>query len=310
MSDFLHISEDESQRIIDKAKAGGEIGESLNISQWIDNRLIPNCVFINHNEYAKMCVDALKILGTTAATDYGSSRQRDLGQLWADMTRGYLGEIAFVKFLWEKHNIMSRLGHDAGALSDFLPSDIHEIKKENEEFRTPRIEISIKTSKWNGIWLDIPGDQFNHSHVHVFIKIGAGRDHLFAFFKEISVFKDKILTKGVEVGSLSDSEAKDLFHKLPSFKPIPAYICGFVLRDSLYSQLPYSGKKGAKHYTVTSWNGPICSNDLSEIKSRENVSGNVTFEGIGKFAHTNGYLFNTGNLKWQHKDWQQVIDAI
>ncbi|MEW6535546.1 MAG: hypothetical protein AB1454_07975 [Candidatus Auribacterota bacterium] len=310
MGSFLHISTEDAQKIIDKAKAGQEINETFSSSEWIEQRLIPNCVFINQNEYAEMCVDALKILSTTAATDYGSSRQRDLGQLWADMTRGYLGEIAFVKFLKEKHNIDARLGHDIGTLSDYLPSDIHEIKKGNEYFRSPRIEISIKTSKWNGIWLDIPGDQFNHSYVHVFIKIGAGRDHLFAFFKEISVFKDKVLRKGVEVGSLSETEADQLYDNLPSFTPIPAYICGFVLRDTPYSTLDYSGKKGKKHYTIKSWNGSIRPNDLSEIKDREKVDGNVNFEGIGTFAHDSGYLFNTGNLLWQHTDWQRVIDAL
>ena len=53
----------------------------------------------------------------------------------------------------------------------------------NSSTEVEKLNISIKTSKWNGIWLDIPGNQFEHSDIHVFVKIGAGRDHLFAFFK-------------------------------------------------------------------------------------------------------------------------------
>lgn len=308
--EVLHVSETDANLIATKALSGGESQTAEALSNWVEQRLIPNCIFIDENEYAKMCVDALKILENTAATDYGSSRQRDLGQLWADMTRGYLGEIAMVKFLKNKFNIDCTLGHEQGSIKEYLPTDIHKIKKGEEDYRTPRLKIGIKTSKWNGIWLDLPGDQFNHSDIHVFVKVGTGRDHLFSFFKHISVFKDKILLKGIEVGSLTTDEADELFNKLPSFTPIPAYICGFVRQDEEYSELSYKGKKGKKHYNITSWNGPINSGDLDSIKELEHVPGNITFEGIGKFSHDSGYLFNTGNLLWRHEDWVLVADAL
>lgn len=95
ISDLLNIPTDESEKILTKAISGSEITDSFNEKDWFEQRFKPNVVFIDETGYTKMCVDALKILGTTAATDYGSSRQRDLGQLWADMTRGYLGEYAF-----------------------------------------------------------------------------------------------------------------------------------------------------------------------------------------------------------------------
>ena len=92
----LKTDKKEAEKILEKALAGGEMKQPSDAPNWIEKRLIPNCVFIDEDSYAEMCVDALKILSTTAATDYGSSRQRDMGQLWADMTRGYLGEIGFV----------------------------------------------------------------------------------------------------------------------------------------------------------------------------------------------------------------------
>lgn len=303
----LSISAVEAGVIVDKAEVGGEIDSGF--EDWLQNRFLPNVVFIDEDGYAWMCIDALKILGTTAATDYGSSRQRDLGQLWADMTRGYLGELAFKIFL-EKRGLNIELGHEVGALSDYLPSDIQKVQRQGETFRDPRIQIGIKATKWNGIWLDIPGDQFNHSDVHVMIKVGTGRDHLFAYFKKISVFKDKVLRVGQDIGLLSGAEADAIYDKLPTFKPIPAYIAGFVLKDEVYSELSYKGKKGRLHYKITEWNGHIHPGDLAKIKQRESIDGKVTFEGIGTFAHDKGYLFNTGHLKWNDEDWKSIISKI
>ena len=307
---YLSTDEVEATGIVEKAISGKETTEE-DLEAWLNERFIPNVVFIDEDGYARMCIDALKILGTTAATDYGSSRQRDLGQLWADMTRGYLGELALKLFLAKK-GIEIELGHEVGELSDYLPSDIDKIKKPNEEFRKPKVQVGIKATKWNGIWLDLPGDQFNHSDIHILIKVGTGRDHLFAYFKKISVFKDKILKVGQDIGLLSSDEASNLYNKLPTFRPIPAYISGFVRKDGTYGELSYKGKKGRMHYKIGEWNGPINPGDLEKIKERESLipRGKVEFEGIGTFNHDKGYLFNTGNLKWSEKDWKKILDEI
>lgn len=300
--------------IIEKAIAGKEIDENNlvdSINEWFINRFSKRLVYIDEKGYAQMCIDALKILKTTAATDYGSSRQRDLGQLWGDMTRGYLAEYALAKFLAEKWNMEVELGHEVGELLDYLPSDIHSVKKSGEEKRNPNIQVGIKGSKWNGVWLDIPGAQFNHSDVHIFVKVGTARDHLFAYFKHISVFKDKILKKGVEVGSINDEEASVLYDNLPTFEDIPAYIVGFAIKDKKYSTLSYGGNKGRTRFIINEWNGPIFPGDSESIKQREDISGKVEFEGIGRFSHESGYLFNTGSLLWQDSDWKKhIIDRL
>ncbi len=307
---FLGCSSKEATVIHEKAIAGGEINSDLNELQWFEQRFCPNVVFINEEGYTRMCVDALKILGLTAATDYGSSRQRDMGQLWADMTRGYLGEYAFQLFLKERLGIQSILDHEKGEIKDFLPMDIHGVKEPNGNYRAPKIKISVKTTKWNGIWLDIPGDQFNHSEIYVLVKVGTGRDHLFAFFKHISVFRDKVLPRGQSIGAITEKESKEIYDSLPNFNPVAAYICGYVKKDQQYSSLDYVGKRGRKNYTITSWNGPIISGDLEKVKEREAVSGKVSFEGIGDFAHDSGYLFNTGKLLWGLEDWNYIKDKI
>lgn len=305
---FLSLEESEASGIVEKAIKGGEIKDDA-YTKWFEERFLPNVVFIDEEGYAKMCVDALKILGETAPTDYGSSRQRDLGHLWADMTRGYLGELAFKMWLEEKNRIEIQLGYEIGSLDEYLAGDIQQVKKEGE-FRRPNIQLGIKSTKWNGIWLDLPGEQFHHSDAHVLIKVGTGRDHLFAYFKQISVFKDKVLQKGQDIGLLTEEEADGLYESLPGFKPIPAYVTGFAIRDENYESLSYGGKKGSKHFTVTEWDGPIEAGDLDKIKIQENISGNVKFEGIGSFNHEKGYLFNVGNLKWRSEDWEFLLESL
>jgi len=310
VSESLSISEEDAELVVSKAEIGDEVESSL--ENWLNNRFLPNVVFIDQQGYAQMCIDALKILGKTAATDYGGSRQRDLGHLWADMTRGYLGELAFKLFLKQKWNVEVYLDHEVGELRDYLPTDIHKVKKQGENERPPRIKVGLKTTKWNGIWLDIPGDQFNHSDVHMLIKVGTGRDHLFAYFKSISVFKDKVLKVGRDLGLLSVEESELLFEKLPSFNLIPAYICGFVWKNRDYEPLSYSGRKGRMHYTITGWNGPIRPGDLERIKEQESITtrGAVKFKGIGRFTHDSGYLFNAGNLRWSDDEWRGVIESM
>ncbi|OGG61573.1 hypothetical protein A3I46_03525 [Candidatus Kaiserbacteria bacterium RIFCSPLOWO2_02_FULL_54_13] len=308
ISKRLSVEEAEASMIVAKAITGGEASE-VNISDWYEQRFLPNLVLIDEDGYSRMCIDALKILDKTAATDYGGSRQRDMGQLWADMTRGYLGEFAFQLFLRSK-GIEITLGHEKGELSDYLVGDIREVRKSGEDSRPPKLQIGIKTTKWNGIWFDLPGDQFNHSAAHTFIKVGTGRNHLFAFFKKISVFKDKVLKVGQDIGLLTADESTDLYNLLPTFKPVPAYISGFVLREPGYPKSSYGGRKGRLHYKINSWSGPISALDLQNIKEKENITGRVEFEGIGKFSHDRGYLFNAGSLLWKQEDWKRLIEKM
>lgn len=306
----LNVPTEDAEKILEKAKAGGEITSDFTDEQWLYERFLPNCVFIDEDGYTRMCIDALKILDSTAATDYGSSRQRDLGQLWADMTRGYLGEYAFQLFLKNKWGLPVKLGHEQGNLEDFLFTDVHLIKEDGRDYRKLKQNVSIKTTKWNGIWLDIPGEQFSHADIHVLVKVGTGRDHLFAFFKSISVFRDKILKRGEDINALTKEESIGIFSKLPSFAPIPSYICGFVFKDEYYEELSYSGKMGRKNYTITGWKGAINPGDIKRIGQEEQVFGKVEFEGIRSFSHEKGYLFNTGNLLWHDKDWKKVCSAL
>ncbi|MCY4523403.1 MAG: hypothetical protein OXB84_01560, partial [Halobacteriovoraceae bacterium] len=211
--------------ILEKSLITGEVSSEEDIDRWLTKRFLPNLIFIEPSDYAQMCFNSLKVIKKIAPTDYGSSRQRDFGQLWADLIRGYLGEFAFAKFAKKNYDKIINLGHEKGSLKDYLSSDISSITVDGIQ-RKANLSVSIKTTKFNGIWLDIPGDQFSHSDIYILVKIAIDRSHLFSFFKEISVFGDKILKYGLDIGILTEKETKEIYNEIPNFNNIPAYITG------------------------------------------------------------------------------------
>jgi hypothetical protein len=309
IQELISVDVKEAELILSKSALGGEMNE-MSQDEWFAHRFEPNTVFLSDDDYAKMCVDALKIVPTVAHTDMGASRQRDLAQVWADMTRGYLGEQAFVNFLSEKHGIRAGLAHERGETTDeFLSLDINQIEK-GGVVREPRLRLGVKTTKWNGIWFDIPYAEFGHSDVHALVKVGVFKDHLMAFLKSLSVMRDKVLPRGVRVGALTEQQSADLYEELPTFKKIPSYICGFVNVKEHVGSHTFSGVLKKKNYTVTEWAGEYNKLFLDSIKRKESVPGTVRLESIGELSHDKGYLFNTGNLKWSKSDWEKMIGDL
>ncbi len=161
------------------------------------------------------------------------------------------------------------------------------------------------------MWLDIPGQHFRHYDYQVLVKLILEVNHIFSFFKEISIFKDKLLKRAVEKGYFEKHEADRFFSEIPNLKEIPAYVAGFVRSESFQDEeYKYRGKKGPKHYTVVSWEGKYKSHFLEKIKKEHNVKGRVEFQGIKRFSHGDAFVFNTGNLAWSQADWDSVIKSL
>lgn len=311
ISDILNLNKKNSENFYKNSLISKEFLNESDFENWFENRLKKNIIFLNKSDYEEMCLSSLKSLKNFSETDFGSSRQRDFNQKWADTTRGYLGEKAFQKFLSEKFNIEAKLKHKKGELSDFINTDIHQIKvKGEEEFKKPRKTIGIKTTNFNGMWLDIPGAQFHHSDYHVLIKLILEKNHMFSFFKEISIFKDKLLKRAIEKGYFKKHEADNFFDAIPNLDAIPAYITGFVKSDKFQSEYEYEGNKGRKHYTITSWKGKYKRSFLKKIKKEKSIEGDIMFQGIKKFSHDDAYIFNTGNLNYSSDDWAVFIKSL
>ena len=317
-SDFNEeITKEEFITLITKCaecKSIETISES-DIDNWYNNRFKPNVFKISKDVYLKAMIEALKIQFLIAGTDFGSSRQRDLGQKWSDTIRGYLGEFGVQLWFKERWKIDIDLGHEEGTLEEYLPLDIHGVKAEDDtSFREPNLKVSIKSTKSNGIWLDIPGDQFHHSDIFILTKLIITTDHLFSFFKTISVFEDKILRLGLDRGLLTEEVSQQIYDNIPSFKPVYGYIAGFVEYSKDYENYSYEYSIGRTNAKIYSYSGVYEGDEtLGSIKNeiiREEADKTVNkceFLGIGKFNNSKRYVFDMRNLRYSEEEWEDFV---
>jgi hypothetical protein len=303
------------------AVRGLDVDQLGGLDRWID-WLNWSSVVLDDNDYLKVALHALRLAPRVVATDYGTARQRDLGQLWADAIRGFLGEVAFAKWLREKYGLAVELDYSRGPLEEFLPSDIKSV-----EGRQPGIKISIKTTKLNGIWLDIPGAQIEHSDVYVLVRVGVTREHLIAFFKKISVIRDKLMKIARERGLLSEEELSEIWNSVPEFSPLPAYVAGFLDKSEIsehiknkYSIIEADGTVKVSKIVINKYMGywhsgeDIYAKNLREYLKRKgkSVKDNmkIEFEGIGEFSRALHFIASSGLLKKRREDWDSIVTHL
>jgi len=308
------LSLSSAQSFVSKAYLSGMI-KNTNINQlsyWFNNIFLPNHFSLDYDDYCEAAIQALFMCPKVASTDYGTSRERDFGQKWTDTIRGYLGEIAIRKFFFSKFGLKIELGHDEGTLEEYKYTDIHQVKLKNEnEYRQPRLDISIKSIKCNGLWLDIPGDQLNHSDIFIVASLGIETNHLFSFFKKLSVF-ELLMDQNERLKLLDNKEIQKLVNHFPSFKQIIGYVPGFQLKAETQRKpnFEYDGQKGKEIYTIRSFSGFLAKDFKDKIKDEENAK-DVKFEGIGNFSSNDKYIFGIGFLKNSLNDWNKfVLDKI
>jgi len=309
LRDFPDMDADVAFQFINKAYDARVFATTSNsdMGDWYQDHFKPYVFLLDENEYTQATIQALRIQFLIAGTDFGSSRQRDLGQKWSDTIRGYLGELGVKQVLQKKFGVEISLGHEPGTLEEFLSLDIHKVKLPNEPaLRAPKLNVSIKTAKSNGIWLDIPGDQFNHSDLYVLALIGVGVDHLFSFFKHLSVFKDKVLKKGLDNNCINQLEADEIYNKVPSFKSVYGYIPGLVTSNTNLNDYTFEGRMGLKNYLISNWSGKYETEFLETIRDQYGAK-KVGFEGIGQFSQSNRYIFGLKSLKYSDADWNNFL---
>lgn len=284
-----------------RTSRSGRSSELIGVDEWFKQRLMPNTVSIPEEMYKQSLYSAFRliILGNIAKTDFGSSRQRDFGQMLTDFTRGFLGEAAIKLFFEQRFKLKVDLEEkEIGDVEQFLPTDIARIWKDGS-WRAPKINFSIKTSKLPSMWLDIAQGQLPHSDIFCFIKIGLTVDHFAVFLKSVG-FIEKLVDIGREVGEVKESmvekEVQQLLSAIPEMSPWPAYISGYVTKKDLKE-----GRLEVNESRIT----PIVIGGrgyFGDIKAN-----NV--EGLGEIAK-NKYLACVGDLRWSQKDWEYIVKNI
>jgi len=309
------------EELCDGAVRGLDVDQLAGYDEWA-RWLGWASVELDEGDYLRAALYGLYLAPRLAGTDYGTARQRDLGQLWTDIIRGFLGEIAFAKWLRERFGLAVELDYSLGPLEQFLPSDIKRVGG-----REPRLRVSVKTTKLGGIWLDVPGAQVEHSDVFVLVRVGATREHFLAFLKKISVIRDKLMKEARERGLLSEEELEKIWESVPEFKSVPAYVAGFLdkadyadrLKDR-YSIIEADGEVKQRRAVINRYLGfwhpgeAAYERTLRDLLRRRGRGlrddMRVEFEGIGEFSRTLHFIASSGVLKKRKEDWERLVQRL
>ena len=314
----LSSADELAEQLFRGSSSGGEFGsDSESQKRWLQ-RVEFHLVRLDSADYTRALIRSIWLAPGFAGTDFGGSRQRDLAQVWTDALRGFLGELAFQKFLEKRFRVSVKLSSRRGSLEEFLPSDIEQIQKPGEGWREPKLRVSIKTTKFSGRWLDLPGAQFEHSDVFVLVKLGISRVHFLSFLKHISFIRDKLIPRARELGELSEAEAQELWNDLPEFAPIPAYIAGFLEKQGLSGPIhqiacSVAGRR-KKKIKISAGVGLF---SLEAVRSHPEVkkldsSGSlpIAVDPIIESLTSPHFLANSGALSFEREAWESLISRL
>lgn len=310
-------AEELSKQLIQGAEKGLEIDGSFD--DWFEKRFKYQLVWLDKDDYLTALINALWLAPVFAGTDFGSSRQRDMAQVWTDTARGFLGEIAVSKFFKDKFSVSVKRETRRGELEEFLSSDISEVMFPNENWRKLTLKISIKTTKFNGRWLDAPGAQGEHSDVFILVKLGILRHHFLAFLKALSFLKDKLFPPAKEMKLLSGKQEKELWDEIPEFDPIPAYISGYLYKKELTLPIhsivaTLKGRKN-KRICITHGVGLFSPENLKNHQKILELNPNnndyeIEIDPIIDALTGPHFLAHSGSLKHGYNNWMHLIKIM
>lgn len=317
---------DLAKQIVRGADGGSEFDEN-GFEEWLNNRFLPQTIWLSSDDYARGITRALPQALIFAGSDFGSSKQRDLGQLWTDTARGLLGEIAVQRFFTEKlgMHIQQDTSLDQD-LDDYISTDIKFVKSPSGEYRPTKINTSIKTGKFNARWLDeYSAPKIAQIDAFIFVRLGTPKEHFVAYLKDISFLKSKLFPKAIELGELTTDASAALWDSIPEFEPIPAYVSGFLMRQDLTYPIHsvtaeitgsenYRGRDTRKIY-IRKGVGVFTRNNLYALPEFQRLDPEgrlkVIVEGIEKEVDNKDHFYaNTGSFNYEIENWRRFASRL
>ena len=308
-----------SEQVLKSAKDGLEFN-GVTFGDWLETRFKYQLVWLDSDDYAKALTRALWLAPHFAGTDFGTSRQRDMGQEWTDTARGFMGEIAAGKFLKEKFDVEVLPITRRGAAQEFMETDIEDIILPNHQKSASKIKVSIKTGKFNSRWLDV-GTQYTYSDVYMFVKVGVLRSHFLSFLKDISFLRDKLFPRAMALNELGEEESKTLWDEVPTLQPLPAYVAGYINKpnpNSPITSLNWRIKSGRKTRSIVVMQGVGIMN-AETIRSVEEIKQidpegrlSIEIEPIIKQLEQRDthFLASCGGLYWGSDNMSSLVKKI
>lgn len=112
--------------------------------------------------------------------NFATSTQREAGKYLSDHITGYLGELAFQKFMADKFEIQLKLDGNVDGL--VRSQDIVAISRRRGVENQPSFKMSVKTSKLKNVWLIVGKNEIDlpdrHSDYYIFTRVELPPDHI------------------------------------------------------------------------------------------------------------------------------------
>lgn len=296
------------EQLSDVVRAGAKAGELsmekegntkavVNLEKWFTHRIKQNTIALDWEDYQKALGNGLRILlnADLMKADMGTARQREFGQHWTDLIRGYLGEIAFEQFLSNRFDIkvdLKQTGTEGGA-EEHIPTDVTHIQTGSGDWRKVHNTISIKTSKLRSMWLPLFANQVKHSKAHALVKLGIPLEHLVIGMKE-----SRSLTKFLS--EVPDDQIGNILESIPDYDSIPVYLPGYIWRSDLKTG-ELQQHRANKYIHIRGGAGKIPANV---------PSGYSSFKTEGINDPEEDYLAATGSLRWETREWRDLIAKL
>lgn len=200
----------------------------LEFDNWVKNRTF-RLVSLSMEDYYKAFNFAIKLFysGGSVVIEWGKTKRRDIGEFLTNQIIGKLGELAFRKFLLDKFGV--EIGLSFKVEKEIPGQDIVEvvrIEANRKVSRTPKIKVSIKTTKMQNFNLWVNEEDIDLSDVYVLCRLDLPLDHL------IRIVRDHEKLSAVR-------------RYIPEFGDIKAEIVGFAWKDELKAKGATMVMKGA-----------------------------------------------------------------
>ena len=144
-------------------------------------------IVLNQDHYFKALRFALrKFYSGAPRANFATSTQREAGKYLSDHITGYLGELAFQKFMADKFTVQLRLDDNVDGL--IRSQDIVSVSRRRGVENQPAFKVSVKASKMKNVWLIVGKNEINlsdrRSDYYVFARVSLPPDHIVRLIRE------------------------------------------------------------------------------------------------------------------------------
>jgi hypothetical protein len=301
------------QKVIEKLYRTNVITENLNSDNFeqVTNLLRDRVIYLGYTDYAKAYMYQHRLAYKLVASALGSSRRRDSVEILANGIQGTLGEIAVQQFLETRFGVKTELDFSIDKKTEkYVPTDLTNII-EGTNKRPLAKNVSIKSTKFGGIWLDIHGRQKEKSDFFIFTLVGNGFDMLRKF--QSTLEKDALVKLATQEGLLDYFDEK-LYITRDKFPPVPVIIAGIapdeneVIKKKIIIKDRRNRKGELRFKEVVSFQGWL---DRGKTKCKpRDLSGDVRFYGTETFTNIDHYIVSFDRLKNDRVSWEHLVNSI